>query len=257
MPARIALFAVVAALALAACGGDDGGGDGGGGEPGGGGTAAGPATQPKGGATSDEAAIRSTMVAYIGAVAEGDGAKACAQLTENGKRSAASARGADGCEEAIDEIGAAFTPRDKQKLLALRNTDIEVRIDGDTATAQFRGARTTKLARQGDRWLIDGYANQPRGQAQPDDDDPAEEVKSVPFDRVEEKLKDALDRRYDMYRYECPTAGEMRVGQKVGCEVTADGDRGKAELELVPGAFLRIRLNVGGRQAFSQSQVRP
>ena len=250
MPARIALFTIVAALALAACGG----GDEGGGEPRPGG--AGPATQPKGGATSDEAAVRSTMVAYIGAVAEGDGAKACAQLTENGKRSAASARGAGGCEEAIDEIGAAFTPRDRQKLRALRHADIEVRIDGDTATAQFRGARTTKLARRGDRWLIDGYADQPRRQAQPDDD-PAEDVKSVPFDRVEEKLKEALDRRYGMYRYQCPTAGEMRLNQKVDCEVTADGERGTAKLELVPGAFLRIRLNVGGRQAFSQSQVRP
>lgn len=79
----------------------------------------------------------------------------------------------------------------------------------------------------------------------------------MPFDRVEEKLKEALDRRYDMYRYECPTAGEMRVSQKVECKVTADGERGTAELELAPKAYLRIRLDVGGRLGFSQSQVRP
>lgn len=248
------VFTVVAALALAACGGDDEGSD----ERGGGATTTGPATQSTGGGTSDEAAIRTTMVTYIKALAVGDGATACAQLTEKGKRIAASAPGAkaDDCEGVIDEVGAAFKPSDRAKLGEVQPEDVEVRVSGDTSTATFRGAQTAKLVRRGERWLIDSYATRPGGPAQPEDD-PAGDVKSVPFDRVEEKLREALDRRYDMYRYECPTAGEMRVNQKVECRVTADGERGTAELELARNAYLRIRLDVGGRLGFSQSQLRP
>jgi hypothetical protein len=196
------------------------------------------------------------MVTYIKALAVGDGATACAQLTENGKRIAASAPGAkaDDCEAVIDEIGAAFKPSDREKLGEVQPEDVEVQVSGDTSTATFRGAQTAKLVRQGDRWLIDSYGTRP-GPAQPEDD-PAD-VESVPFDRVEEKLREALDKRYDMYRYDCPTAGEMRVNQKVECKVTADGERGTAELELVPDAYLRIRLDVGGQLGFSQFQVSP
>lgn len=48
----------------------------------------------------------------------------------------------------------------------------------------------------------------------------------MPFDKVEEELKQALDRRYDAYRYECPsTAPQMKVGEKRECKVTGDGKR--------------------------------
>ena len=249
--AGIAAFATAAALVLGACGDDDDGD-----EPAAPTTA--PATEPKDGGTSDDAAIRTTMVTYIKAVADGDGATACGQLTENGKRIAASAPGAkaDDCEGVIDEIGAAFKPSDRARLGGVKPEDVEVKITGDSATARFRGAQTAKLVRQGDRWLIDAYATQPGGQAEPEGD-PAEDVNSVPFDRVEEKLEAALDRRYDTHTQDCPTASEMRVGQKLECEVTADGKRGTAELELAPKAYLHIRLDVGGRLGFSQSQVKP
>jgi hypothetical protein len=252
--ARIVVFTVVAALALAACGDDDEGGD----EPAGGATTTGPAAQSEGGGPSDETAIRTTMVTYIKALAAGDGATACAQLTENGKRIAASVPGAkaDDCEAVIDEIGGALKASDREKLGEVQPEDVEVRVSGDTSTATFRGAQTAKLVRRGERWLIDSYGTRPGQPAEPEDD-PGEDVKSVPFDRVEEKLREALDKRYDMFRYECPTAGEMRVNQKVECRVTADGERGTAQLELVPGAYLRIRLDVGGRLGFSQSQVTP
>jgi hypothetical protein len=248
----VVAFAVMAALAVGACGGGDEGGD----EPAGGATTTAP--PPEGGGASDEAAIRTTMITYIKAVAAGDGATACAQFTEKGKRIAASAPGAkaDDCEGVIDEVGAAFKQSDRERLGELKPEDVDVQVSGDAATATFRGAQTARLVRRGDRWLIDSHATRPDA-AGPPEDDPADDVESVPFDRVEEKLREALDRRYDMYRYDCPTAGEMRVDQKVECKITADGERGTAELELAKGAYLRIRLDVGGRQGFSQSRVTP
>ncbi len=251
------MLAATAALALGACGDDDEGGD----EPASGGqtTTTAPATQPppQQGGGSDEQAIRRTIQAYTAATAEGDGQGACSHLTENAKRIAAEAPGtkAGTCEGVIAEIAKGFDASEKAKLRNLPQNQIDVKVTGTTATVHIQGRdRTTRMIKRGDRWLIEGFVETPQ------DEGPEQqpEVTSVPFDEVEEKLKEALDKRYDMYRYECPsTSPQMKVGEKRDCEVTGDGEKGTAEVELAKGGFLQIRMNVGGRQSFSQSQVRP
>jgi ketosteroid isomerase-like protein len=254
-PWGVCVLAATAALALGACGGDD---DEGGDEPAAPPTTAAPTTtqaQPSGG--SDEQAIRKTIADYLRATARGDGQAACAHLTENAKRIAAEAPGtkADTCEGVIAEIATKFSPSEKAKLNNVPQGQIDVKVTGATATVQLQGRnRTTKMVKRGDRWLIEGFVETPQDEG--DEQEP--DVKEVPFDEVEERLEAALDRRYDMYRYECPsTAPQMKVGETRECEITADGDEGTAELELAKGGFLQIRISVGGRQSFSQSQVQP
>jgi ketosteroid isomerase-like protein len=248
----VAVFATAAALLLAACGdGDDGGG-----EPAGGAeTTAAPEPAPPGALTPDGRAVRQTIAGYLKAVAEGDGDAACAFLTDNAKRVVVEGPGsrAETCEAVVAETARAYSPAEKAKLRNLPQEAVEVTVRGATATVHVEGRpRTTRLIKRGGRWLIDDYGPPPAGaEEQP-------EVDEVPFDEVEEELKQALDRRYDDYRYECPsTAPRMKVGEKRNCEVTGDGKTGTAELELGPEALLQIRLDVGGRVSFSQSQVEP
>lgn len=249
------VLAVTAVLALGACGDDDDGGkEPQSGQP----TASAPGTtQPPGGRGTDEQAIRATIQDYLRATARGDGEAACAHLTENAKRIASEAPGtkAGTCEGVIAEIATKFSPSEKAKLDNLPQDQIDVKVTGTTATVHLQGRdRTTKMVKRGDHWMIEGFVET----AQDEGSGQKPEVKSVPFDEVEDKLKEALDKRFDMYRYSCPsTAPEMKVGEQRDCEVTADGDEGKAELELAEGGYLRIRLDIAGRQSFSQSQVQP
>jgi hypothetical protein len=249
-----AVFVTVAALLLAACGdGDDGGG-----EPAGGAeTTAAPEPASPGALTADGRAVRQTIAGYLKAVAEGDGDAACALLTDNAKRVVVEAPGsrAETCEAVIAEIARAYSPAEKAKLRNLSQEAVEVTVRGATARVYVEGRpRTTRLIKQGGRWLIDDYGPPPGGTGE----QPEPEINEVPFDKVEEELKQALDRRYDAYRYECPSsAPQMKVGEKRECKVTGDGKTGTAELELKPKAFVQIKLEVGGRMSFSQSQAQP
>lgn len=250
----LAVFVTAATLLLAACGDDD---DGGGGPVGGTETTAAPEQAPSGVPSADGRAIRQTIAGYLTAVAEGDGDAACAFLTGNAKRVVVEAPGsrAETCEAVIAETARAYSPAEKAKLRNLSQEAVEVTVRGATATVHVEGRpRTTRLIKRGGRWLIDDYGPPPGGA----EEQPDPEVNEVPFDKVEEKLKQALDRRYDAYRYECPsTTPQMKVGEKRECKVTGDGKTGTAELELKPKAFVQIKLDVGGRMSFSQSQVEP
>lgn len=105
------------------------------------------------GAATDEEKISKTATAYLGALADGDAAKACAQLTRR-------ARG-ERCEQMITERLSQLEPD------ALKNAadgSMEIDVDGVRATAglsQPEGARFL-LAKVGGEWLIDsGYTLEP------------------------------------------------------------------------------------------------
>jgi len=78
---------------------------------------------------SDEAQIEETVKRFYRASAEGDGRKACDQLT----RGAQAPVGDLGCEAAIGQLGALGGDRSKRRLSAVQVR--RVNVTGDTATA--------------------------------------------------------------------------------------------------------------------------
>jgi len=101
------------------------------------------------GPATNEEKISKTATAYLTALADGDVAKACAQLTRRAK--------GGGCEAAMTERLARL---DSDALDQAAEDSIAIEIRGDTATAALsepEGARFV-LARIGDDWRIDsGY----------------------------------------------------------------------------------------------------
>jgi hypothetical protein len=93
--------------------------------------------------------ISKTATTYLRALADGDTAKACAQLTPR-------ARG-ERCEQTI---GGRLSGLDPDSLKNAADASIGIDVDGDTATARLsepEGARFL-LAKVGDEWRIDsGY----------------------------------------------------------------------------------------------------
>jgi predicted lipoprotein len=101
------------------------------------------------GKASNEEKINQTASTYLRALADGDTAKACAQLTPR-------VRG-EGCETAMKER---LSRLDSDALKNAADGSIDVDIDGDSATARLsepEGARFL-LAKVGAEWRIDsGY----------------------------------------------------------------------------------------------------
>jgi hypothetical protein len=101
------------------------------------------------GPATDKENISKTATTYLRALADGDTAKACAQLTPR-------ARG-ERCEQTI---GGRLSGLDPDSLKNAADASIGIDVDGDTATARLsepEGARFL-LAKVGDEWRIDsGY----------------------------------------------------------------------------------------------------
>jgi hypothetical protein len=101
------------------------------------------------GSATNEEKISKTATTYLKALADGDAAKACSQLTRRAK--------GGGCEAAMSERLGQLDP-DALRRAADGSMDIDV--DGDTATAGLsepEGARFV-LAKIADDWRIDsGY----------------------------------------------------------------------------------------------------
>jgi hypothetical protein len=101
------------------------------------------------GPATDEEKISKAATTYLRALADGDAAKACAQLTRR-------ARG-DRCDEAIKERLSRLEP---DALQDAADGWMEIHVDDDTATATLskpEGARFL-LAKVGGEWRIDsGY----------------------------------------------------------------------------------------------------
>jgi hypothetical protein len=101
------------------------------------------------GAATNEEKISKTATTYLKALADGDAAAACAQLTP-------SAKGA-GCEAAMR---ARLSRLDSEALTKAADGSMDIDVNGDRATtglSEPEGARFV-LARIGDEWRIDsGY----------------------------------------------------------------------------------------------------
>ena len=106
--------------------------------------------------------VQDTVKTYLDALAEGDGEKACDQLTATAKRGAVEALrerlpelGASSCEDGLSQLAENIGEGEKD---ALRDPgEIVVRISGDSATAKpENGAREAELNKAGDKWLIWG-----------------------------------------------------------------------------------------------------
>ena len=101
------------------------------------------------GPATNEEKISKTATTYLKALADGDAAKACAQLTRRAK--------GQGCPRAMKERLARL---DSDALRQAADGSMGIEIHGDTATAalsQPEGARLL-LVNDGDEWRIDsGY----------------------------------------------------------------------------------------------------
>ncbi len=141
-----AVLLVLASLGAAACGDDN---DGGGGDQ---------------STSADEGKIKTTVLAYVKATAEGDGKTACGQLTEKASGLAAGAQGAKAktCDGVIAEASKLMKDEYRDRLLAVGPDDVDVEIRGEAATADIDGARATaRLVRHEEHWLIDSYGTAP------------------------------------------------------------------------------------------------
>jgi hypothetical protein len=101
------------------------------------------------GPATNEEQISKTATTYLKALADGDAATACAQLTRRAK--------GEGCETAMTQR---LSRLDSDALTRAANGSMDIDVHGDTATAGLsepEGARFV-LARIGDDWRIDsGY----------------------------------------------------------------------------------------------------
>jgi hypothetical protein len=101
------------------------------------------------GPATNEEKISKTATTYLKALADGDAAKACAQLTRRAK--------GGGCEAAMTER---LSRLDSDALRQAAEDSMDIEIHGDTATAALsepEGARLL-LVNDGDEWRIDsGY----------------------------------------------------------------------------------------------------
>ena len=101
------------------------------------------------GRASNQEKISKTVVTYLRALADGDTAKACAQLTGR-------ARGAQ-CQQVLKERRSRLDPN---ALTSAADASLDLNIHGNTATAGLsdpEGARLV-LAKVGGEWRIDsGY----------------------------------------------------------------------------------------------------
>lgn len=99
------------------------------------------------------------MKTYLEALADGDGEKACDQLTGEAKRAVLDEIsgqlpefGAASCEDALDTLAENLGEDEKS---ALRDAEIEVKVDGDTATARpAKGTDDAELRKIDGKWLI-------------------------------------------------------------------------------------------------------
>jgi hypothetical protein len=105
------------------------------------------------GRASNQEKISKTATTYLKALAAGDTAKACAQLTPRGDRA--------GCAPAIK---ARLARLDARALGAAADAAMDIKVHGNAATAaldQPHGARLV-LARVGGEWRIDSGYTVPR-----------------------------------------------------------------------------------------------
>jgi ketosteroid isomerase-like protein len=80
---------------------------------------------------SDEDDARDVVKSYAAAIADGDEAEVCDTLSEDSRKQFETADTT--CQEAFKNFGGALSDEQKDKL---KDIDPDVKVDGDTATAQ-------------------------------------------------------------------------------------------------------------------------
>ena len=111
--------------------------------------------------TNDQDRVSSTVKTYLAALADGDGGRACDQLTGQAQRDLVAGLlekvpelAALSCPEAVQKIGALIGPDEKAMLT---DAKIRVTLDGDRAKAiPAGGTDTVDLVKTGSGWLISG-----------------------------------------------------------------------------------------------------
>lgn len=112
------------------------------------------------GGFSDRDRVRATVETYLSALADGNGHKACKQLTGEGKRelvdfalSQLPELGTIDCVKIVEQIHGILGADEADVLRNAKVTDVS--IQGDAASATIKGATTSpSLKKSGGRWLI-------------------------------------------------------------------------------------------------------
>lgn len=258
IPMRVVALVVAAAFVAGACGDDDDKRTGGATSPTMPTTPTAPADQDQTTSRSDEDQIRSTLTTYLTAVANGDGRTACARLTVDGRRVVEKTPGArvETCEGVIAQVAAAAKPSDKAKLRSLAAEDIEVDVQGASATAKIEGAtRDAKLVKSGERWLIDDL--DAGGAAAGSGEPPKLKAEDVTYGQVQRELRMALARRYRVAALRCPRVARVEPSQELKCKIGVEGRWGTMTVKLLPNAYVEYRIRLGNRLSYGQSQITP
>ncbi|HET6494689.1 MAG TPA: hypothetical protein VFH61_04885 [Thermoleophilia bacterium] len=117
------------------------------------------------GCGSDEDNVSDAVTTYYDALADGDGEKACDQLSGNGTRELVAFAneqlpelGTLDCASIVEQFSGLIGEDERNILRDAEVTDVE--IDGDEATAQIEGATASPVLVKSDGdWLIDsGFA---------------------------------------------------------------------------------------------------
>lgn len=103
------------------------------------------------GGSSDEDDVVDQVEAFWTAIVDGDGAAACALMTESAQDVYANVGKSGTCEGGVEQIAGAI---DTSQFDTPVESD-DVSIDGDTATVTVGGEPTIALVKTGDEWLID------------------------------------------------------------------------------------------------------
>jgi hypothetical protein len=114
------------------------------------------------GGQSDADRIQQTVKTYLSALADGDGAKACDQLTGDQTRAVVDHAitslpelQASGCADALTKLSGSLGADEKQTLRDAKVT--QVQVSGDSATAEVvGGSKTAELQKSHGRSLISG-----------------------------------------------------------------------------------------------------
>ncbi len=108
------------------------------------------------GGTSDSSQVASTVKAFLTALANGNGTKACDQLTASQAQTVVqllAQQGVTNCAAAVSRAASSLNASDKQKLLNAKV--VNVHVSGNSATADIQGGtQPATLSKAGGRWYI-------------------------------------------------------------------------------------------------------
>jgi len=117
-----------------------------------------------GGGSDDSGEVSDTVTSYLSALADGDGQKACDQLSSSEAAqifqeatTVLPELRATGCADALSKLSESLGGERK----ALESVEVtNVKVNGDSATAEVVGGTTTvHLTKTDDTWLISGGLN--------------------------------------------------------------------------------------------------